>query len=160
MEAVPTPLHPSRLDSEYQIIVILPVKKRHQALLTRKALIDEQVLLIMAHRITEIHVNDLPSVTFKLMDDNPTEILIVYGIVGTKRRGIIIEHHRLVLVEGIIGAKVVNERRNLSLILDVEGLNDVQAVAAWLSGHYPVDIGVIVHAYAYWGQRVHVGIGA
>ena len=63
-------------------------------------------------------------------------------------------------MEGIIGAEVVNERRNLSLIFDIEGFDDVQAVAAWLSSHYPVDIGVIVHAYADWGQRVHVGIGA
>ena len=51
MEAVPTPLYSSRLDSEYQIIVILAVEERHQALLTSKALIDEQVLLIMAHRV-------------------------------------------------------------------------------------------------------------
>lgn len=55
-EAVASTFYPCRLNSEYQVIVILSIKERHQALLPSKALIDEQVFLIVTHRISEIHI--------------------------------------------------------------------------------------------------------
>ena len=55
-ESVASSFDPCRLNSEYQVIVILSIKERHQSLLTSKALIDEQVFLIVTHRISEIHI--------------------------------------------------------------------------------------------------------
>ena len=129
MEAVPTPLHPSRLDSEYQIIVILPVKKRHQALLTRKALVDEEVLLVVAHRVAQVHILYLPPVSFKLMDDDIAEVLIVHGIVRAEGRGIVVEDDRLVLMISVVRAEIIDQGGNLTFELDVERFEDVQAVA-------------------------------
>ena len=50
-EAQSTPLYPSRLDSQDEIVIILTIEERHEALLTGEALIDEQVFLIVAHRV-------------------------------------------------------------------------------------------------------------
>ena len=61
----------SRLNSEDKVIVILTVEERHEPLLPCESLVDEQVFLIMSHRISEIHVNDRPATAFKLMDDHP-----------------------------------------------------------------------------------------
>ena len=160
MEAVPTPLHPSRLDSEYQIIVILPVKKRHQALLTRKALIDEQLLLIMAHRVTQVHILHLPPMALKLMDDHIPEVLVVHGIVRAESRSVVVVDNRLVLMISVVRAEIIDQGGNLTLELDVERLEDVQAVARGLASHNPVDIRIVVHTDANGSQRVHVFIGA
>ena len=59
----------------------MSVEERHEALLSGKALVDEQVLLIMVHRISEVHVHDLPAVAFKLMDNDIAEVLVIHGIV-------------------------------------------------------------------------------
>ncbi len=52
-ESVSPPLHSSRLDGEDKVIVILSVEERHQALLACKALVDEEVFLIMSHRVAQ-----------------------------------------------------------------------------------------------------------
>ena len=122
MEAVSTPLYPSRLDGQYQIIIILAVKERHQALFTRKALVDEQVLLIMSHGITQIYILYLPPVALKLMDDDIAEVLVVHGIVRAERRGIVVEDDRLVLMISVVRAEIIDQGGNLTLELDVERL--------------------------------------
>ena len=75
MEAISPPLYSSRLDGQYQIIIILTVEERHQALFTRKALVDEQVLLIMAHGITQIHILYLPTMAFEQKSSTKAGIL-------------------------------------------------------------------------------------
>ncbi len=81
VEAIAPTSNPSSLNSENQVIVILAIKERHETLLPSESLVDEQVLLIVPHRIPEVHVLHLPSMPFKLMDDNPSEILLVHRIV-------------------------------------------------------------------------------
>ena len=82
MEAIAPTSHTCSLNSENQVIVILAIKERHETLFPpSESLVDEQVLLIMPHRIPEIDIIDSPSMAFKLMDDNPTEILLVHRIV-------------------------------------------------------------------------------
>ena len=129
MEAVPTPLYSSRLDSEDEIIVVLSVEERHEALLTSKALVDEQVLLIVAHRVAQVHILYLPPVALKLMDDHIPEVLVVHGIVRAECRGIVVEDNRLVLMISVVRAEIIDQGGNLTLELDVEGFQDVQAVA-------------------------------
>ena len=67
----------SRLNSKDKVVIILSVEERHQPLFPCKSLVDEQVLLIMTHGIAKIHINHLPTTTFKLMDDDPTEVLFI-----------------------------------------------------------------------------------
>ena len=69
-KAVATSLHSCGLDGEDKVIVVLAVEVRHQALLPGKALIYEKVFLIMAHRVAEVHVNDLPTMVLELIDYN------------------------------------------------------------------------------------------
>lgn len=124
-EAVASSLHSCGLDGEDKVIVVLSVEVRHEALLPGKALIDEKVFLIMSHRVTEVHVNDLPSVALKLMDYHPVEVLVVHGIVRAEGSGIIIVDDRLVRLWSIVGAAVGNERRDFALEFDVEGFEDI-----------------------------------
>ena len=73
--------HAGCLNGEDKVVVILSVEERHKALLAGKALVDEKVFLIVPHGIAEIDRLDSLAVAFKLMDDHPTEVLFVDGIV-------------------------------------------------------------------------------
>ena len=73
--------HADCLNGEDKVVVILSVEERHKALLAGKALVDEKVFLIVPHGIAEIDRLDSLAVAFKLMDDHPTEVLFVDGIV-------------------------------------------------------------------------------
>ena len=115
MEAVASAFDTGRLDSEDEIIVILAVEERHKALLTSKALVDEQVLLIVAHRVAQVHILYLPPVALKLMDDDIAEVLVVDGIVRAERRGVVVEDDRLVLMISVIGAEIIDQGGNLTL---------------------------------------------
>ena len=88
-EAVASSFHSCGLDGQDKVIVVLAVEVRHQALLPGKALVDEKVFLIVAHRVAEIHVNDLPTVTRDLVADHPVVILAVSGIIGAEGGGIV-----------------------------------------------------------------------
>ena len=159
-EAVATSLYSCGLDGEDKVIVVLAVEVRHQSLLPGKTLIDEKVFLIVAHRVAEVHVNDLPSVALELMDYDPVEVLVVHGIVRAEGSGIVVVDDRLVRVWCVVGAEVGDERRDFALELHIERFEDVQAVGTRLTAHNPVDIGVVVHAYAERLHRVDVRVRA
>lgn len=114
----------------------------------------------MSHRITEVHVNDLPSVALELMDYHPMEVLVVHGIVRAEGSGIVVVDDRLVRMWSVVGAEVGNERRDFALELHIERFKDVQAVGTRLTAHNPVDIGVVVHANAERLHRVDVRVRA
>lgn len=80
-EAVAPATDPCRLYGENQVLVVLAVEEWHQALLAGKALVDEQIFFVVAHRVADIHRPHSPAVTFELVDHDPTEILFVDGIV-------------------------------------------------------------------------------
>ena len=80
-ETVAAAAHAGCLNGEDKVVVILSVEERHKALLAGKALVDEKVFLIVPHGIAEIDRLDSLAVAFKLMDDHPTEVLFVDGIV-------------------------------------------------------------------------------
>ena len=139
-ETVASSLHSCGLDGEDKVIVVLLVEIRHEALLPGKALIDEKVFLIVSHRITEVHVNDLPTVSLELMDYHLVEVLVIHGIVRAECGGIIVVDDRLVRVWSIVGTEVGNERRDFALELDIERFEDVQTVGTRLTAHNPVDV--------------------
>ena len=124
-EAVATPLHSCGLDGEDKVIVVLSVEVRHQALLPSKTLVDEKILFIVSHRVAEVHVNDLPSVTLELMYYHPMEVLVVHGIVRAESGGVIIVDDSLVRMWCVVGAEVGDERRDFALEFDVERFEDV-----------------------------------
>ena len=80
-ESQPPTIHLCRLYGKNQVIVVLTVEERHEPLLSGKATVDEQVFLIMLHRIAEIDINDFPSPAFKLMHNDPVEVLFIHRIV-------------------------------------------------------------------------------
>ena len=116
--------------------------------------------IIVSHRVAEVHVNDLPSMTLELMDYHPVEVLVVHCIVRAESCGIVVVDDRLVRVRCVIGAEVGYERRDFALELDVKGFEDVQAVGTRLTAHNPVDIGIVVHADAERLHRVDVRVRA
>ena len=59
VESVASACHPGSLNSENKVIVVLAVEERHEPLLPLKRLVDEQVLLIMPHRITKVDIMSL-----------------------------------------------------------------------------------------------------
>ena len=159
-EAVATSLHSCGLDGEDKVIVVLAVEVRHQALLPGKALVDEKIFLIVSHRVAEVHVNDLPSMTLELMDYHPVEVLVVHGIVRAEGGGIVVVDDRLVWVWCVIGAEIGDECRDFALELHIERFEDIQTVGTWLTAHNPVDISIVVHADAERLHRVDVRVRA
>ena len=80
-KAVAAAAHAGCLNGEDKVVVILSVEERHKALLAGKTLVDEKIFLIVPHGIAEIDRLDSPAVAFKLVDNYPTEVLFVDGIV-------------------------------------------------------------------------------
>ena len=68
--------------------------------------------IIVSHRVAEVHVNDLPAVALKLMDNHPMEVLVVHGKVRARGCGIIVVDDHLVRVWSVIGAEVSDECRD------------------------------------------------
>ena len=120
MEAVASTFDTSRLNGQNEVIIVLAVEERHQALLASKALVDEQVLLIMSHRVAQVHILYLPPVALKLMDDDIAEVLVVHGIVRAKCCGIVVEDDRLVLMISVVRAEIIDQGGNLTLELNLE----------------------------------------
>ena len=159
-EAVASSLHPGRLDGKDEVIVILAVEVRHEALLPGETLVDEKILFIVSHRVAEIHVNDLPAVALELVDYHPMEVLVVHGIVRAEGGGIVIVYDRLVWVWSIVCAEIGDECRDFALELHIERFEDVQTVGTRLTAHNPVDIGIVVHTNTERLHRVDVRVRA
>ena len=53
--------------------------------------------------------------SLKLVDNNPTKVLLIDGIVRAEGGGVVVENDRLVLVGLIVSAKVGNERRDYNV---------------------------------------------
>ena len=68
----------------------------------------------MAHRVAEVHVNDLPSVALELMDYHPVEVLVIHGIVRAKSGDIIVIDDTVVGMGRIVRAEVCNKRRDFT----------------------------------------------
>ena len=105
-EAVATVGDTGRLNSENKVFVVRAVEKRHQALLPGEALIDEKVLFIVAHRVTEVNRLHAPAVLFKFVDNDPVKVLLVDGIVRAEGRGIVIKHDGFILMRGVVAAEI------------------------------------------------------
>ena len=101
-ETISSTFHTSRLHRKNKVIIILSVEVRHEALLAWKPLVDEQVFLIMSHRITQIHIIHRPTIAFKLMHYHPMKVLVIHRIIWAKRRSIIIVNHTVVRMRCIV----------------------------------------------------------
>ena len=80
------------------------------------------------------------------------QVLVVHGIVGAERGGIVVEDDRVVGVRSVIRAEAGNKSRDFALKLDIERFEDIQSVALRLTAHDPVDVRVVVHTDA---ERLH-----
>ena len=98
----------SRLDGEDEVIIVLAVEHRHEPLFTGKALVDEQVLLIMPHGVSQIDVLDFPAVPLELVAHYPVEVLLVDGIVAAESSTVVVVHDYFTFVVHVVAAKVVN----------------------------------------------------
>ena len=124
-EAVATASDTCGLNGEDKVVVVLSVEERHQPLLSGKTLVDEKIFLIVPHRVADVNGFDLPASAFKFVYHDPTEVLLVDGIVRAERGSVVVENHGLVSVLGVVGTEVFDKCRDFALELDVEGLYDV-----------------------------------
>ena len=118
-EAVAPSADSCQLDGKNKVRVTGAVEEWYEALLVRKALVDEEIFLIVAHRVAEINSLHLPALAFKLVDDHPAEVLFVDGIVAAEGGSIVVEDGSFVLVALVVGTEVVDKHRCLVLELDV-----------------------------------------
>ena len=109
-------------------------------MLSGKRIIDEKVLLIVVHRVSEVHGLDAPAMPFKLPYHVIVEVLVVDGVVRAEGCCIVIIDHGLVSMLRIVTAEVLDECRYLTLELDVKRLDDVKTAVARLTGDNPVVI--------------------
>ena len=69
------------LNGEDKVFIVRAVEERHEPLLSGKGVIDEKILLVMVHRVSEVHGLDAPAVPLELLNHIIMEILLVDGIV-------------------------------------------------------------------------------
>ena len=101
---------------------------------------------MVLHRVADIDILHPPAVSLELVDDDPSEVLFIDGVVRAEGGGVVVEDDRLVLMVLVVGAKVRYERGDFALELGVERLYYVEPLADGLPCDYPVDVGVVVHA--------------
>ena len=118
-EAVASAADTCVLDGEDKVFIVPAVEERHEPLLSGKGVVDEKILLVVVHRVSEVHGLDAPAVPLELLYHVIVEVLVVDGIVGAEGRCIVIIGHGLVAVRGVIAAEVLDESRYLAVKLDV-----------------------------------------
>ena len=64
-EAVAPSAHSCRLDGKDKVGVVGAVEEWHEALFANEALVDEQIHLVVAHRVVKVDGFHLPAVAFK-----------------------------------------------------------------------------------------------
>ena len=101
---------------------------------------------MVLHRIADIDILHPPAVSLELVDDDPSEVLFIDGVVRAEGGGVVVEDDRLVLMVLVVGAKVRYERGDFALELGIERLDDIEAFPHGLPCDYPVNVGVVVHA--------------
>ena len=101
---------------------------------------------MVLHWVADIDILHPPAVSLELVDDDPSEVLFIDGVVRAEGGGVVVEDDRLVLMVLVVGAKVRNERGDFALELGVERLDNIKSFSDGLPCDYPVDIGVVVHA--------------
>lgn len=158
-KTVPTPGDTGRLYRKNEVVVILAVEKGHEPLFACETLIDQEVFLVVPHRVPEIDIDDRPTVPLEFVANHPMEVLVVDGIVGSESRGIVVIDDGLIFVIRIVCAEVVDKSRDFPLEFDEERFYDVEPTPGGLPGDYPVDIGVVVHADTNRLERIDVFIG-
>ena len=95
-----------------EVVVILAVEKGHEPLFACEPLIDQEVFLVVPHRVPEIDIDDRPTVPLEFVANHPMEVLVVDGIVGSESRGIVVIDDGLIFVIRIVCAEVVNKSRD------------------------------------------------
>ena len=123
-----------------KVLVVLAVDTQMSIGFALEHTVNEQLLLHVVHRFTNIDIAHLPPLSTESLNDYPSEVLIIHSIVATKSRAVIIEYNLLVLMIAVILTEVANEFHKLALILNKEGFNDTQIPAINnLSGNKPID---------------------
>ena len=107
-------------------------------------MIDQEVFLVVPHRVPEIDIDDRPTVPLEFVANHPVKVLVVDGIVGSESRGIVVIDDGLIFVIRIVCAEVVDKSRDFPLEFDEERFYDVESTPGGLPGDYPVDIGVVI----------------
>ena len=109
-------VHARALDGNEQILVVGFVEVGHEARLSGKAAIDEQVFFDVAHGRTEIHRDDRPAAALEFVFDDPFEVFVVDGVVRAAGGGVEIEHNGFLGEMFVVLAEVAHEFGEFSRI--------------------------------------------
>ena len=155
-------VHARALDGNEQILVVGFVEVGHEARLSGKAAIDEQVFFDVAHGRTEIHGDDRPAAALEFVLDDPFEVFVVDGVVRAAGGGVEIEHNGFLGEVFVVLAEVAHEFGEFSLVFHVEGFHHIEAVCAFvgLANDHPVDIGIEVEGDAQGSVSLQVAVHA
>ena len=86
------------------------------------------------------------------------EILLGYGIVGAKSSRVIVEYYLLCVMRPVIMTEVIYQLTKLPLILYIEGIDDFEPHAIYLTGHQPIYISVEVKCNGYRSIEIQITI--
>ena len=75
---------------------------------------------MVLHWVADIDILHPPAVSLELMDDDPSEVLFIDGVVRAEGGGVVVDDLRLVRMVLVVGAKVRYERGDFALELGVE----------------------------------------
>lgn len=161
METVAADCHTGRLDGENKVIVILSVEIWRETVFALESPVDKMVLFLMAHRVAEWCSHYVPAMFTEFVNNSVPEVDGIDRIVGAKRGSVVIEYNGLTVVMGVIPTKIIDERGDFTFIFHIKGFEYIETSEAFvgLAGNNPVDIGIVVHAYAYRPVSVKIAVG-
>ena len=74
----------------------------------------------MAHGFADVHLIHAPSLGAERLNDDPLEVLIVYGIVAAQRRTVKVENDLFAFVVTVVEAEVTHQFGQFALELHKE----------------------------------------
>ena len=155
-------VHARALDGNEQVLVVGFVEVGHEARLSGKAAIDEQVFFDVAHGGAEVHGDDRPTAALEFVFDDPFEVLVIDGVVRAAGGGVEIEHNGLLGEVFVVLAEVAHEFGEFSFVFHIEGFHHIEAVCAFvgLPNDHPVNIGIEVEGDAQGCVRLEIAVHA
>lgn len=154
-------IHSCQTDGDEQVFIVLAIDHYLVLSSSHKHTVEEQHLLEMSHRVAQIHIVHIPAMVCEVVGDEGMEVIIHQGVVVAHEGGVVVEVHLLAAVILVILHELIEQGRQLLLILHEDTLQTAgftpQVV---LSYGYPVDQGVGIEGDAQRAVGIHVIIHA
>lgn len=140
-------VHAGRGDGDEQVGVVVAVDEHLQTGTPAKHIIDESVLLYVVHRVAEISLAHRPTHGAQRAHHLFMRVVVVQAPVGAHHGRVVVEDYLTTAMIVVVRIEVVEQLRDLALVLDEERFEHAQLRPLHLTDDEPVDEVVSIEGY-------------